>query len=301
MVALFLAFSASRSSVASPMAFCSSATSLVSSSVSADSSAIVDLPLSMAAESPSMSSCNFVRVTLFLPISVSQKPSCCASWFASSSKRSIIEPIMAFTFANGSAMMLSASIAMRLLCNRRPSASRNSRMRRWAPVARSEERRKTRDVAWRAAACGKARCFSALPDTSSEDRISIAFAMASISSARNCCFSWNDIFFSVHSVVISDKVFSLSAKTVSSDAFCFSSSAFCSAFRLFSLVISRTECSAFSMKSSWSLLAMLNACCPFISSFCVVASCERNSSCNRFSIEMTPPDWNSYAFASGAA
>mmetsp|Transcript_71539 Transcript_71539/g.198063 ORF Transcript_71539/g.198063 Transcript_71539/m.198063 type:complete len:215 (+) Transcript_71539:962-1606(+) len=214
---------------------------------------MVALPLSMAASRPSMSSESFVRVILFFPISVSQKPSCWASWLASSKRRVIMASIIDFTLAKGSAMTFSASITSLWLFRRWPSCSRNSRILRCTPPAR-RDRACAREAPLR---CGKARYFSALPETSLEDRISMAFAMASISSARSCCFSWKDIFFSSHSVVISESVFWLSASTPSSAAFCFVSSAFCSVLRFFSLVISSTARSEFSMKSLWSEAAML--------------------------------------------
>mmetsp|Transcript_59331 Transcript_59331/g.133659 ORF Transcript_59331/g.133659 Transcript_59331/m.133659 type:complete len:263 (-) Transcript_59331:676-1464(-) len=262
---------------------------------------MVALPSSTAADNPSISSLNLVRVILLLPISVSQKPSCCASSFASSMRRLIMLSIIPMTLPNGLAPSWSAKRAKRWLLSRWPSAARKSLRRLRTPWLAS---------AWWSPICTSAvprlfsirsRCFSALPDTSSEDRISTAFSMASISSLRSFCFSAKDSFFSLHSVLVDERLSTFSALTAWVEPSCFWLAAAFSVLRCFSTVFSSISFLVFSIESSRSVTTMSNACLEFISSFWVSPSFVLKSSCRPFSISTMLVDWNSYALASGAA
>mmetsp|Transcript_126518 Transcript_126518/g.366247 ORF Transcript_126518/g.366247 Transcript_126518/m.366247 type:complete len:279 (-) Transcript_126518:648-1484(-) len=278
------------------MACSSSDTSCDSLAIVSVSLMIVDLPSSTAADSASISSLSLVRVILLFPISVSQKPSCCASWFASSSKRVIMASIIFLTLPKGSAPICCASMEIWSLCRRLPSLSRNSRTRRRMPSLRSAPSMPaTCNNACDALllACANAKCFSALPMTSGEERISTALAMASISSARSCCFSWKDMLFSEHSVVISDSVFSFAAFCSSVSASSFLSCASSSALRSFTILVSSISWFLFSMESWRSWMIIAEACLEFISAFWLSPSFSLNWSCKRLSISTMPPDWNS--------
>mmetsp|Transcript_113304 Transcript_113304/g.307677 ORF Transcript_113304/g.307677 Transcript_113304/m.307677 type:complete len:219 (-) Transcript_113304:884-1540(-) len=196
------------------MAAVRSATSFVSASVLLARSMIVALPDSTAASSASISSLRRVRVTLLLPISVSQNPSWSASSFASSRRRVIIPSMSFFTLANGSAAILSARAESPWLFNLWPSCWRKSRTLLRMPCARASALE--RESAWMRATglfldCASVRYLSAAPATSGEDRISTAFSIASISSARSFCFSWKDKSFWTHSVCMSLSSFSLAS------------------------------------------------------------------------------------------
>mmetsp|Transcript_52439 Transcript_52439/g.135319 ORF Transcript_52439/g.135319 Transcript_52439/m.135319 type:complete len:221 (+) Transcript_52439:844-1506(+) len=212
---------------------------------------MVDLPSSTAALSMSMSSDSLLRLTLLLPSSVSQKPSWSASSWASSMRRVIMSSIIFFTLAKGSAASFCASRARLLLCRRSPSASRKAftLLRGLMSLSCADPVRRfwTRDVALRP--CARERYLSALPATSGDERISMAFAIAWISSVRSCCFSAKDIFFSAHWAVMSLSTFSLSAFTSMVAPSCFLSMAFFSTLRSFSAVFSEASFSAFSTES----------------------------------------------------
>mmetsp|Transcript_98368 Transcript_98368/g.259794 ORF Transcript_98368/g.259794 Transcript_98368/m.259794 type:complete len:244 (-) Transcript_98368:801-1532(-) len=235
-------------------------TSWVSSAVSSESFRMRELPSSTAALRPSMSSLSFVRAILLLPISVSQKPSWSASPLASSSKRVIMPSIIFLTLAKGSAIIFSASSVRRSLCKSLPFASRKSRTRRRMPSvlpsAFSPPLSCTSAMPFFAGACAKERCCSAAPRTSGEERISMALPMASISSARSCCFSWKDMSFSKHSEVIDARVFSLEALSVVSEASIFSASAFSSVLRDFSALFSSLSLFLLSIESVKSISIM---------------------------------------------
>mmetsp|Transcript_54107 Transcript_54107/g.159205 ORF Transcript_54107/g.159205 Transcript_54107/m.159205 type:complete len:274 (-) Transcript_54107:784-1605(-) len=262
-VSEFLDFSPLRSTVASCTAWSSWASSLERSAVDSESIMISDLPFSTPEVSMSMSSDSLLRVILFLPSSVSQKPSCSASWLASSIRRVIMSSIIFFTLAKGSEASFCASRDRSLLFRRSPSDSRKAftllrglMSLASLPVCTLAERRCwMRALAWPAWA--RARCFSEAPATSGEPMISTAFMMAWISSARRVCFSSKDIFFSLHSAVVSENIFSFSAFMATTAFSCFWSRAFFSALPSFSAVFSEASFSAFSMESVRSSTIML--------------------------------------------
>mmetsp|Transcript_14799 Transcript_14799/g.34010 ORF Transcript_14799/g.34010 Transcript_14799/m.34010 type:complete len:241 (+) Transcript_14799:871-1593(+) len=240
-----------------------------------------------------MSSLSLFLVILLFPISVSQNPSCCASWLASSNKRVIIASIIFFTFSKGFAPRDCAKRVSLPLCKRCPSPSRNSRTLRRMPSLPARSMPATcnnarGDLTWESA-----RCFSALPMTSGEERISTALAIASISSVRSCCFSWKDMVFSVHSVVTSLCKFSFSAFCASVSASSFLSCATFSALRSFTPVVSSTSFFLFSMESVRSCTIIAEACFEFISSFWLSPSFSLNWSCSFLSMSTMLPDWNS--------
>mmetsp|Transcript_50762 Transcript_50762/g.110509 ORF Transcript_50762/g.110509 Transcript_50762/m.110509 type:complete len:264 (-) Transcript_50762:810-1601(-) len=251
-VSEFLDFSPLRSTVASCTAWSSWASSLERSAVDSESIMISDLPFSTPEVSMSMSSDSLLRVILFLPSSVSQKPSCSASAFASSMRRVIMESIIDFTLAKGSAAIFCESRARPLLFRRRPSVARKSRTwrRRGAAVW---PRSCTREVAW---VWASERCFSALPVTSGDCMISVAFSMASISSARSFCFSSKDMLFSEHSASMFFRVFSFSAliSTVAPSSFLLD--AFLAILRSFVAVLSLMSLPAFEMEAVRSATTM---------------------------------------------
>mmetsp|Transcript_118103 Transcript_118103/g.252379 ORF Transcript_118103/g.252379 Transcript_118103/m.252379 type:complete len:293 (-) Transcript_118103:705-1583(-) len=287
--------------VASFLAVSSSAISFSSVAVLCVNWRLIALPSSTAALNASMVSLSLLRVTLFFPNSSSQKPSCLASSLASSRRRVIMVSMSLFTLANGSAAIFSARRPRLRLCKRLPSAARKSRTLWRKPALRPESKLCRSDVADPDLGCAKLRYFSALPETSGEERISTALAMASISSVRSFCFSAKDNFFSVHSVVTLLRVCSLSALTVLVEASCFVSRAAFATLRSFSAVFSSMSLFAFSMAAVRSWTFMSEACFEFISSFWVSPNLDRKSSFSFLSKSTIPPDWNSYALACGAS
>mmetsp|Transcript_8653 Transcript_8653/g.27582 ORF Transcript_8653/g.27582 Transcript_8653/m.27582 type:complete len:280 (+) Transcript_8653:756-1595(+) len=275
----------------------SSAISAVRVPVLSVSRMMVALPSSTSAVSPSMSSLSLLRVILLLPISVSQKPSCCESWFASSSRRVSMDSIIFFTFTNGSASNFCARRPRRWLRRRRPSDAKNSRTRRRIPslpaAAAERSSRKCARAVRTGVTCAMLRYFSAFPVTSGDDRISMALPIASISSVRSFCFSRKDSCFSVHSVVAAASVFSFSALTPEVAASCFLSNAAFSALCCFRTVFSAISFSPFSMESERSCMIISCACLEFISSFWHSPSLLWNSLLSLLSSSTIPPDWNS--------
>mmetsp|Transcript_8651 Transcript_8651/g.27574 ORF Transcript_8651/g.27574 Transcript_8651/m.27574 type:complete len:280 (+) Transcript_8651:756-1595(+) len=275
----------------------SSAISAVRVPVLSVSRMMVALPSSTSAVSPSMSSLSLLRVILLLPISVSQKPSCCESWFASSSRRVSMDSIIFFTFTNGSASNFCARRPRRWLRRRRPSDAKNSRTRRRIPslpaAAAERSSRKCARAVRTGVTCAMLRYFSAWPATSGDERISTALPIASISSPRSFCFSLNDKVFSSHWVVVALSVFSFSAFTEEVDASCFLFLAAFSAFRCDSAVFSDMSFFEFSIESLRSMTIMSYACLEFISSFWHSPSFVLNSSRSFLSSSMMPVDWNS--------
>merc|ERR1719343_108375 len=81
---------------------------------------------------------------------------------------------------------------------------------------------------------------------------------------------------------------------------CFSESALAALLAAFFAVFLSASLLAFSIVSVRSCCTMLEACAEFASSFWQSANFVRNSSRNFLSTATMPPDWNSYAFASGA-
>mmetsp|Transcript_137226 Transcript_137226/g.342107 ORF Transcript_137226/g.342107 Transcript_137226/m.342107 type:complete len:203 (+) Transcript_137226:733-1341(+) len=186
----------------------SSPISLASSESCCDIPAIDAAPSSILAINSSTCACNFVRVCLLVPSSVSHHPLCSDSSPASRSNFVIKSWMRPFTFVNGSAddETCCASRPSLELCSRWPAWLRKAtRVWRSSTGASPEdsagpelcERRCAREAAEAAEAAG--RCSCAEPRTSGERRISMAFSMALISSARRPCFSWKDFAFSMHS------------------------------------------------------------------------------------------------------
>mmetsp|Transcript_15713 Transcript_15713/g.41576 ORF Transcript_15713/g.41576 Transcript_15713/m.41576 type:complete len:232 (+) Transcript_15713:782-1477(+) len=213
------------------LAACIAATSWEKRAMSSVSCVIVALPFSASAVRRSRVSDSFSREILLLPISLSQKPSCSASPWASSRSLAIMPEIIFLNLPKGSASSFWARRPSSLLCKRAPSRVRKSRTRTRMPWARSAA-----EPCWLPAplictrlpplaTCARPRCFAAEAWRSSEERISTAFARASISSARSVCFSPKESLFSLHSTEVSWKVDLSSASTLCVDCSCFLSSA----------------------------------------------------------------------------
>mmetsp|Transcript_113091 Transcript_113091/g.225208 ORF Transcript_113091/g.225208 Transcript_113091/m.225208 type:complete len:272 (-) Transcript_113091:782-1597(-) len=252
MVFSFLAFSAARNSPASFIAVLSSTTSLSNSAILWVISMMDESVSSIFAVRPSTLSCSFVRVILLVPSSVSHQPLCSDSSPASRSKFWIRVSIIFFTFSKGFAdeeeATLSASMPSCLLCSRLLSC-----LRKPAIVCCTLPRPS-------GASCAKAgvaacwindagRCFSAEPKTSGELNISMAFAMASISSARSRCFSSKDFVFSSHSTFSSRRYATSSSRSLVTAVNRFLSSASKIFFSSRSAVLSAMSALAFSMES----------------------------------------------------
>mmetsp|Transcript_16773 Transcript_16773/g.44373 ORF Transcript_16773/g.44373 Transcript_16773/m.44373 type:complete len:275 (-) Transcript_16773:633-1457(-) len=274
------------------MAVTSSETSLESASVLLVRSRMVALPSSTAALSASISSLNRLRVTVLFPISVSQKPSWSASCFASSRSLVIIWSMSFFTLANGSTAACSARSSSGLLLSRCPSAARKAcslpRMPRLS-CACALRSSCTRAVA-RGVLCARPRYFSALPATSGELRISMAFSIASCSSVRSFCFSSKERPFSKHSCVRPFRVISLASFMLLVAASCFLCSADFEIFLCDSSAFALLSLSAFSTESFRSIMIMSYACLEFISSFWHSPSFSLNSSSSFFNISTIDVD-----------
>mmetsp|Transcript_45730 Transcript_45730/g.118683 ORF Transcript_45730/g.118683 Transcript_45730/m.118683 type:complete len:234 (+) Transcript_45730:716-1417(+) len=128
------------------------------------------------------------RVCSLVDSSVSHQLLCSASSEASSISRVISSLIICLTFPKGSASTRVASMDSTLLPVLPACWRRKSTTRFWAGACASERRAASEcPPTWVCASVG--RCFSAYPLTVSPWMISIAFSMATSSSARSC---WRD-------------------------------------------------------------------------------------------------------------
>mmetsp|Transcript_1432 Transcript_1432/g.3867 ORF Transcript_1432/g.3867 Transcript_1432/m.3867 type:complete len:298 (-) Transcript_1432:655-1548(-) len=297
MVARFFSFSAARRSLASFTELSNKEMSFCIVAMSSLSCAILALPDSMSAVRPSMDSVSFVRVILLSPSSLSQKPLCSASPLASSSRRVIKSLINFLTLTNGSAAIFCANIASSLFFNRLPSCSKKSSTCPRTPAVSEAEAPRNPNCAMALpvffAVAARDKCCSAAPCTPSAERISMAFSNASISSARNCCFSSKECCFSLHSTFVSDKDLASSTCTAWVELNCFFKFAASSCFDDLFIDLSETSCFAVSSDDDKSCANMSCACCEFISSFSSSLFFSTNSPRNRLSISTIPPDWNS--------
>mmetsp|Transcript_75358 Transcript_75358/g.190586 ORF Transcript_75358/g.190586 Transcript_75358/m.190586 type:complete len:255 (-) Transcript_75358:774-1538(-) len=234
MVCSFFVFSSWRSLVASAMAVSNSATALVSSEMSSVSLAIDDSNSSISACNVSTASVFSFRVCSFVESSVSHQPLCSASSFASSMRRTMRSLIIFFALAKGSSATRTASAESTRLLRCRPWTRRNSATRCWGTSAAEDRNCAKEDPAF----CAKdGKYFSAFPLTASLDKISMAFWIASISSARNCCrdskseaFCWQVAVKSARYFSSASIVVVVSVKSPWASAFACNFFAFVSAF-----------------------------------------------------------------------
>mmetsp|Transcript_89121 Transcript_89121/g.174392 ORF Transcript_89121/g.174392 Transcript_89121/m.174392 type:complete len:259 (-) Transcript_89121:574-1350(-) len=245
---------------------------------------------SISAWSISTASVFSLRVCSLVDSSVSHQPLCSASSFASSIKRTMRSLIIFFTFAKGSSATRTARAERTRLFKLSPLARRNSATRSCGAIALP------------ALNCAKAaplpctndgRYFSAFPFTALLDKISIAFSMASISSARSCCRDSKSDAFCSHVAVSSDRYFSsatfvvvVSCRSPSASALACNFLAFVSAFSPRSVV----ACSVCAVRSWMSISC---ACLLFISAFSKAVRSSTNLSWSFSNTSMMPWDLNS--------
>mmetsp|Transcript_85570 Transcript_85570/g.164752 ORF Transcript_85570/g.164752 Transcript_85570/m.164752 type:complete len:220 (-) Transcript_85570:55-714(-) len=159
---------------------------LLSSPISSVNFAIEACNSSISACRVSTASVFSFRVCSFVESSVSHHPLCSASSFASSIKRTNRSLIIFFTFAKGSSATRTARAERIRLFNWRPCSLKNSATRLWTAVC-SPDLNWPSDMPFFWTKVGK--YLSAFPETALLDRISMAFAIASSSSVRNCCLA----------------------------------------------------------------------------------------------------------------
>jgi len=132
-----------------------------------------------------------------------------------------------------------------------------------------------------------------LPFTASLEMISMAFSMAWISSARNCCLDSKSEAFCSHVATKSERYFSSASfvDVVSLRSPCASALA-CNFFAFVSDFSPRSAvaCSVCAVKS-WMSISW--ACLLFISAFSSAVRSSTNLSWSFSSISTTPWDWNS--------
>mmetsp|Transcript_10618 Transcript_10618/g.29595 ORF Transcript_10618/g.29595 Transcript_10618/m.29595 type:complete len:289 (-) Transcript_10618:477-1343(-) len=189
MVSSFFAFSAVRSSVASAMALSSSAISSVSLATSEANLAMEASSWSFSAWRVSTCAVFSFRVCSLVDSSVSHQLLCSASSEASSISRVISSLIICLTFPKGSASTRVASMDSTRLPVLPAWRRKKSATRFWACGACTLERKAARECPPPRVCASVGRCFSAYPLTVSPWMISIAFSMATSSSARSC---WRD-------------------------------------------------------------------------------------------------------------
>mmetsp|Transcript_69341 Transcript_69341/g.184093 ORF Transcript_69341/g.184093 Transcript_69341/m.184093 type:complete len:318 (-) Transcript_69341:698-1651(-) len=301
MVSSFFAFSAVRSSVASAMAASNSAISSVSLATSEANLAMEVSSWSFSAWRVSTCAVFSFRVCSLVDNSESHQLLCSASSEASSISRVMRSLIICLTLPNGSASTRVASMDSTRLPVLPAWRRKKSATRFWACGACTLERKAARECPPPRVCASVGRCFSAYPLTVSPRMISMAFSMATISSARSCCFSSKDSDFSAHSTLVSANSFSSDTLTSARETACLVSSAALPCLSDMRADLVPMLSFAFSIEAVRSWRTMSKACCAFISSFSTSPFFETNSSKSLFSISTMPPDWNSYAFASGAS
>mmetsp|Transcript_96733 Transcript_96733/g.224239 ORF Transcript_96733/g.224239 Transcript_96733/m.224239 type:complete len:206 (-) Transcript_96733:289-906(-) len=189
---------------------------------------------SISAVSMFTSSVFLSRVCLLVVSSVSHQPLCSASSLASSMRRTSRSLIIFLTLRKGSSATRPANAESTRLLNCRALNAKYSAAFAWAPFWRSE-RRAASAVAFFCTMDGK--YFSAFPDTAALERISIALAIATSSSARSCCRDSKSAAFCSQVAVRSARYFLsasyvviVSCRSPSASAFACSFLAFVSAF-----------------------------------------------------------------------
>mmetsp|Transcript_88069 Transcript_88069/g.274043 ORF Transcript_88069/g.274043 Transcript_88069/m.274043 type:complete len:207 (+) Transcript_88069:84-704(+) len=205
-------------------------------------------------------------------------------------RRSRSSLIIFFTFLKGSSATLEASAERTRLRSCTACSWRYSAARCWAGPA-APARSWPRD--WRFFCRSEGRCFSALPDTASLSRMSMAFWMASSSSPRS---SWRDsksVAFCSQVATRSPRYFTsaslvvvVSSRSPLASALAWSFLALTSAFSSRSVV-------AASIWSFRSISRSSKACWAFISSFSRAVRSSTNLSWSFSRMSMTPWDWNS--------
>mmetsp|Transcript_92272 Transcript_92272/g.266311 ORF Transcript_92272/g.266311 Transcript_92272/m.266311 type:complete len:291 (+) Transcript_92272:622-1494(+) len=290
MVCSFVAFSVWRFFVASAIAESNSATAFVSSLMSSVNFEIDASNWSISACKVSTASVFSFRVCSFVESSVSHQPLCSASSFASSMRRTMRSLIIFFTFANGSSATRTASAESTRLFNLSPLARKNSATRSCGSLDLLARNCASAEPFF----CAKdGKYFSELPFTALLDKISTAFSIASISSARSCCLDSKSDAFCSQVATKSERYFSsaslvvvVSLKSPSASALACNFFAFVSAFSPRSVV----ACSICAVKSCTN---MSKACLLFISAFSKAVRSSTNLSWSFSNISMMPWDLNS--------
>mmetsp|Transcript_55329 Transcript_55329/g.91530 ORF Transcript_55329/g.91530 Transcript_55329/m.91530 type:complete len:291 (+) Transcript_55329:713-1585(+) len=283
------------------MAASRAATAAVSSAMSAAHFAIEAVSSSISALSCSTAAVFSARVLALVAISVSHQPLCSASSFASSMSFTMRSLIIFFTFWNGSSEMRAATCESKRLLSALACLCRKVATRAWASVALTARSMARADVFLPACCSMLGKYVSAAPDTELLAMIEIAFSIASNSSARNSCRdSKSDVFCA--QVASKSALYLLSAaKTAEASSRSPVASAFiCSSWALSSDFFVASDVDL-AMALSRSAISISYACLEFISVFSRSVRFSVNSSRSFSSMSTTPPDWNSYAFASGAA
>mmetsp|Transcript_101633 Transcript_101633/g.242330 ORF Transcript_101633/g.242330 Transcript_101633/m.242330 type:complete len:343 (-) Transcript_101633:557-1585(-) len=303
MVALFLAFSFWRSSVASDIAALSSVIWAEVAAISSVTLASDICSWSSSAETLSRASVCFARVRLLLASSFLQKAWCSISESAVASR-------LARSFSSKPLILLRSDLwgpaRASIFWSRRPKSWLFKSRAPASRILKAEstwegfltERSDARDVE----TCrSPAMCFSAEPATDLPLMISVARLIASSSSVRKAWLFLNSSALSLHSVCKSCRYF-LSAANVfwvsSKSDFAVAKS--CSALllkRVFSALAS-------SEVASWFFkLVIMSSCELFleVSIFSRSAFSSSNFFFSFLSILITPPDWKSYPFFSGSA
>mmetsp|Transcript_127121 Transcript_127121/g.345108 ORF Transcript_127121/g.345108 Transcript_127121/m.345108 type:complete len:293 (+) Transcript_127121:251-1129(+) len=292
MVSSFFAFSAVRSSVASAMAASNSAISSVSLATSEANLAMELSSWSFSAWRASTCAVFSFRVCSLVDSSVSHQLLCSASSEASSISRVISSLIICLTFPKGSASTRVASMDSTLLPVLPACWRRKSTTRFWAGACASERRAASEcPPTWVCASVG--RCFSAYPVTVSPLIISMAFSMATSSSARSC---WRDSNWSAFAAQVACRLarYFLSSSRVaivSSISACAAAASSRSLARAGTITLRRSL--ALPIWAVRSLMRMSNSSAFVLSWFSMLVRSPWNLSRSFSSISMMPWAWNS--------
>mmetsp|Transcript_127120 Transcript_127120/g.345102 ORF Transcript_127120/g.345102 Transcript_127120/m.345102 type:complete len:295 (+) Transcript_127120:251-1135(+) len=294
MVSSFFAFSAVRSSVASAMAASNSAISSVSLATSEANLAMEVSSWSFSAWRVSTCAVFSFRVCSLVDNSESHQLLCSASSEASSISRVMRSLIICLTLPNGSASTRVASMDSTLLPVLLAWRRRNSTRRFCACGAKASERRAARECPPAVWVCTRVgRCFSAYPVTVSPLIISMAFSMATSSSARSC---WRDSNWSAFAAQVACRLarYFLSSSRVaivSSMSAC-AAAASCRSFaRAGTITLRRWWALLIWAVRSW--MRMSYSCALVLSRFSTLVRSPWNLSRSFSSISMMPWAWNS--------
>mmetsp|Transcript_86818 Transcript_86818/g.187834 ORF Transcript_86818/g.187834 Transcript_86818/m.187834 type:complete len:311 (-) Transcript_86818:660-1592(-) len=293
-VASFFALASVRVSVASAMAASSSATALARSVRSWVRSAIVEVRSSFSAVSAAMASVFWSRVCLLVVSSVSQKPLCSVSSVPSVMSFEIMSLIIFLTFTKGSEATRWEIISRDLLLYIWARSARKAAMRACIGLCSLLLTLPLRSCTSAAPflSCTRAgRCLSPAPETESLDMISMAFWIASSSSARSfwrdaksACLVW-------HRAVMSPRYFWSSARSAVVCARLPSASALPSCVAALVDSFLEISCLAFSTLSVSCWRMPWYACSAVISSLSRSYFWVLNWSFSFSSMSTTPPDW----------
>mmetsp|Transcript_3468 Transcript_3468/g.7836 ORF Transcript_3468/g.7836 Transcript_3468/m.7836 type:complete len:364 (-) Transcript_3468:455-1546(-) len=300
MVALLDLLSSSRCAVAFDRAASSSLISVFSSSTSCPSLSMSAASASICADSCSICAVNSSLVTLLSCRFLSHQACSFASSAASFSRRSISSEIISLTLAMGSRPAPTVAAINERLSLLSRAAADCKKVNSFSCLGFCKTRRDEPNWTNAVEDFCKSLYFSELPETVSDDKISIAFPIALISSPRVSCRNSNSSEFFVHSAFRSSKnlVSSECACWVSASNPCASAEALLASAR--DAAFSALVCLSNSTLSVKSIISISYECARLASAVFNSAFSSLIFLLISSIIPMIAPMWDEYAAASGA-